>query len=35
MPSQFIMYRAAQIFPFVGVPWTLLAALAVTIIIDP
>jgi hypothetical protein len=29
------VYRAAQIFPFIGVPWTLLVALAVTIIVDP
>ena len=28
-------YRAAQVFPCVGVPWTLLVALAVAIIVDP
>jgi hypothetical protein len=28
-------YRAAQIFPWIGVPWTLLVALAVAIIVDP
>src|SRR5688572_2519168 len=29
------MYRAAQIFPFVAVPWTLLVTLAVMAIVDP
>ena len=29
------MYRAAQCFPCLGVPWTLLVALAVWIIVDP
>src|SRR5687767_9549840 len=29
------MYRAARIFPWIGVPWTLLVALAVAIIVDP
>lgn len=28
-------YRAAQIFPWIGIPWTLLVALTVAIIVDP
>jgi hypothetical protein len=31
----FSLYRAVQIFPFVGVPWTILVALVVMIIVDP